>query len=208
VLPYIRIGRCLVIGIVTRRHPKSALVPLRVPLAMRDGLSAHRCTWPDTLSYGAPPRPEPARPAPPRRGTRRPPGRYLADWSRRTQWPAPGTTTVRTRSLCTASCRGAIGESGGTSGLQAAHASISALLQELSRSIRATCPAWRAIASRKSSFSATNPGPACDSRLAGPGPRARAHRPCPAGQPQHAAPGGHPASARRARPARAGRPRQ
>jgi len=41
---------------------------------MRDGLSAHRCTWPDRLSYGAPPRPEPARPAPPRRGTRRPPG--------------------------------------------------------------------------------------------------------------------------------------
>jgi hypothetical protein len=134
--------------------------------------------------------------------------RYLADWSRRTQWPAPGTATVWTRSLCTASCRGAIGESGGTSGLQAAHASISALLQELSRSIRATCPAWRAIASMKSSFSATNPGRACDSRLAGPGPRARAHRPCPAGQPQHAAPGGHPASARRARPAHAGRPRQ
>jgi hypothetical protein len=88
------------------------------------------------------------------------------------------------------------------------HASISALLQELSRSIRATCPAWRAIASRKSSFSATNPGRACDSRLAGPGPRARAHRPYPAGQPQPAAPGGHPACARRPRPARAGRPRQ
>lgn len=39
--------------------------------------------------------------------------RYLAGGSRRSQWPAPGTTTVRTRSsLCTASCRGAIGESG------------------------------------------------------------------------------------------------
>ena len=37
------------IWIGIRRHQNSALVPLRVPLAMRDRLSAHRCECPDTL---------------------------------------------------------------------------------------------------------------------------------------------------------------
>ena len=49
---YIRIGRCFSICCGACRHQKSALVPLRVPLAMRDGLSAYRCEWPDTLSCG------------------------------------------------------------------------------------------------------------------------------------------------------------
>jgi hypothetical protein len=41
---------------------------------MRDGLPAHRCEWPDTLSCAAPARPGPARPGPPVRRTRQRPG--------------------------------------------------------------------------------------------------------------------------------------
>jgi len=141
-LPYRRIGRYFPpdwtpVGI---RNQHSC--HYRVPLPKRAGLSAHRCKWPDTLSYGL------ARRGRHDRGTAGGESnfeaaftsalgqrqtrtvditsrgracfvecllvrtcctratssrnaltarRYRADWSLRTQRPAPGTTTVRTR---------------------------------------------------------------------------------------------------------------
>jgi len=81
-----------------------AFVPLRVPLAIRDRLSAHRYKRPEKLSYG-PPRSGPAKPAPPLRGTRQRPGGTRWGGSRRTRWP-PGITTIRTRSIFAAPAHG------------------------------------------------------------------------------------------------------
>ena len=75
-------------------------MPLSVPLAMRDGLSARRLM---SLIRRAP-----GLPCPRNLGANASTAlRFRVGWSPRRRWPAPGTTTVRTRSLFAASDRGA-----------------------------------------------------------------------------------------------------